>query len=304
MKAVLFSNLNQLKYFYTVATTRSYTKAADELFVTEPAVNMQIRSLESSLGFKLFDKTGKELKLTESGKILYEYAEKIFCLVEEAVSALTQLQNLIKGSLRLGTAKTLAQHFMPSIISSFHKCYPGIRIFLNEDASCYIVDAILHNRSDLAIVGRVPYPPRINAIHLARFDMFVVVSPISKFSQKKIVSIYEIADEPLICRGPGSATRVKIEEEFGKRGLKTSVIIEVENVELIKKLVEEGEGYSFLSEWSIEEEMKKGELVPLRLKEGRVHLDIDVIHMKNETLSTSALAFLRFLEESGERLWK
>jgi DNA-binding transcriptional LysR family regulator len=303
MKGALLSNLNQIKYFYIAAKRRSYTKAASELFVTEPAVHMQVRSLECSLGFKLLDKTGKELKLTESGEVLYNYTEKIFCLVEEAVSALTQLHNLKKGSLRLGTVKALAQHFMPIIISSFHKCYPGIRILLNEDASCDIVDGILHHRYDLAIVGRVPYPPLINAIPLARLDVFVVVSSLSKFSQKEIVSIYEIVDEPLICRTPRAASRVKIEEEFGKRGLKPWVIVEVENVDLIKKLVKRGEGYSFLSEWSIGEEIKRGELIPLCLKEGRVQLDIDVIYMKNETLQISASAFLRFLEESKERLW-
>ena len=150
-KEAVLSNLNQLKYFYTVAKTRSYTKAASELFLTEPAVHMQVSSLECSLGFKLLHKTGKELKLTESGEVLYDYAEKIFCVIEEAVSALTELHNLKKGSLRLGTVKALAQHFMPVILSSFHKCYPGIRIHLNEDTSCDLVDGILHHRYDLAI---------------------------------------------------------------------------------------------------------------------------------------------------------
>ncbi len=302
VKVALLSNLNQLRYFYIVAKRRSYTKAASELFVTEPAVHMQVRSLECSLGFKLLHKTGKELKLTESGEVLCDYAEKVFCLIEEAVSALTQLHDLKKGSLRLGVAKALAQHFMPVIISSFHKCYPGIRILLNEDTSSDIVDGILHHRYDLAIVGRVPYPPLINSEPLARLDVVVVVSPTSKLSQKEIISIYEIVNEPLICRTPRAATRLKIEEEFEKRGLKPSVIVEVENVELIKNLVKRGEGYSFLSEWSIEEEIKRGELIPLRLKEDRVQLYIDVIYKKHETLSVSASAFLRFLEESKETL--
>ena len=303
VKASLLSNLNQLRYFYIVAKRRSYTKAASELFVTEPAVHMQVRSLECSLGFKLLHKTGKELKLTESGEVLCDYAEKVFCLIEEAVSALTQLHNLKKGSLRLGTVKALAQHFMPIIFSSFHNCYPGIGIHLNEDTSCDIVDGIFYHRYDLGIVGRVPYSPLINSEPLARIEVFVVVSPTSKLSQKEIISIYEIVNEPLICRTPRAATRLKIEEECGKRGLKPLVTVEVENVELIKNLIKRGEGYSFLSEWSIKEEIKRGELIPLRLKEGRVQLYIDVIYKKDETLSVSASGFLRFLKENRERLW-
>src|SRR5574342_335397 len=99
----LAPNLNQLKYFYTVAKTKSYTKAANELCLTEPAVHMRLRSLERALGSRLLIANGKELKLTDSGKVLYDYAERIFALVQEAVSGITQLENHGGGSLRLGT---------------------------------------------------------------------------------------------------------------------------------------------------------------------------------------------------------
>ena len=293
----LSPNLNQLKYFYIVAKTKSYTKAARELFLTEPAVHMQLRSLERSLGSKLLNRNGKELELTESGKVLYGYAEKVFHLIQEAVSKVTLLENLDGGYLRLGTVKALAQHFMPFIISSFHKRYPEIRIVLNEDNSYDVVDGIVNGRDDIGIVGRVPYPPLVNAIPFTELEMFIAVSPTSKLSQKKDISIYELVDEPLICRTTRAATRLRIEEAFKKRGLKPLVIVEVENVELIAKLVKQGEGYSVLSELCLQEETKTGKLVRLRLKEERILLDIDVIYKKDETLPITASAFLRFLQE-------
>lgn len=293
-----FSNLNQLVDFYIVAKTGSYTKAADQLFITEPAVHMQVRALERSLGSKLLDKTGKELKLTECGKILYDYAEKICCLAEEAVSKIVQLNNLEDGSLRLGAAH-IAQYFIPPIISSFHKRYPNIGLVLNQDKSCDIVDGILDQRYELGIVGRVAYPPLINTIRLAILEMLIIVSPASKLSQRKTVSIYELANEPLIWTTPQAASRIKVEGVFEKRGLKPRVVVEVENVELIKKLVKEGAGYCCLSELSLREEIRTGELIPLRLKEDRILLDIDLIYQKNKTLSISASAFLRFLEETS-----
>lgn len=298
VNGALFSSLNRLAYFYIVGKTRSYTKAANELSVTEPAVHMQVRSLERSLGSKLLDRTGKELRLTESGKVLYEYAEKIFCLAEEAHSKIARLNSLEQGSLCLG-AVHLAQYFIPSIISAFHKRYPRIGIVLNQDKSCEIVDGILNHVYEIGVVGRVPYPPSINAIRLTSLEMLVIVSPTNKLSQQKIISIYELVNEPLIWTTPRAATRMKVEETFAAKGLKPSVMVEVENVELIKKLVKEGEGYCCLSDLSLKEEIKRGELVPLRLKEGKILLDIDVIYRKDETLSVSASAFLGFLGESS-----
>ena len=128
--------------------------------------------------------------------------------------------------------------------------------------------------------------------------MLVAVSPANRLAQTKIIVINAVATEPLIWTTPRAATRMKVEETFAERGLKPSVMVEVENVELIKKLVKEGEGYCCLCDISLMEEIKKGELVPLRLKEGRILLDIDVIYRKDETLPVSATNFLRFLEES------
>lgn len=296
----ILPGLNQLRYFYFVAKTRSYTKAANELFVSEPAVSMQLRSLEHSLGTKLFNRCGKELKLTECGRVLYDYAEKAFSLILEAVDKITLLQSLDTGSLRLGTAKALAQHLLPPIVSSFLKRYPGIMIVLTEDKSHDVMDRVMDGRNDIGVVGRIiPYPPTLNATPLTRLEMLVAVSSTSKLSQKKLISIHELVDEPLICSTMRAAARLKIEEAFGERGLKPRVIVEVENVDLIKKLVKEGEGYCILSELWLKEEIQRGELTPLRLKEGRILIYVDVIWKKDESLPIIASTFLGFLEEAA-----
>lgn len=293
-------NLNQLKYFYAVAKTKSYTKAANELFLTEPAVHMRLRSLEQALGSRLLITNGKELKLTDSGRVLYDYTEKIFSLIQEAVSRIVQLENLDGGSLRLGTTKALAQHLLPPVISSFLKRYPGIRIVLTEDESYDIVDGVLNGRDDIAIVGRIAYPPLINAIPFSQLEMFVAVSPTSKLSMRKRISIHELITEPLICSTTRAATRLRIEQAFEERGLKPLVVVEVENVDLIKKLVKEGEGYCILSELWLKEEIQKRELMPLRLKEGRISVCVDVIFKKDEPLPIPASTFLRFLEDGRQ----
>ena len=128
-------NLNQLKAFYSVIKTGTFSKAADELCVTEPAVFIQVRSLERQLGFTLLDRFGKELRPTEIGRLLFGYAEKIFTLVDEASNAVKELQELKKGSLRLGATKALAQYLMPFIVSSFQDRNPNITVHLDEGSS-------------------------------------------------------------------------------------------------------------------------------------------------------------------------
>ena len=117
-------NLNQLKAFYTVIKAKSFSRAAEELCVTEPAVFIQVRSLERHIGFTLLDKFGKELRPTEIGKVLYDYGEKIFTLADEATKAIEELQDLKRGSLRLGVTQALAQYLMPLLIPSFQDRYP------------------------------------------------------------------------------------------------------------------------------------------------------------------------------------
>jgi len=289
-------NLNQLKAFYSVIKTGTFSKAAEELCVTEPAVFIQVRSLERYLGFTLLDRFGKELRPTEIGKLLYGYAEKIFTLVDEASKAVKELQDLKKGSLRLGATKALAQYLMPFIVSSFQDRNPNITVHLDEGSSQKLVEGILQHRFELAIVARVPYPDRINVIPFSSDEIVLVVSPLSKFAKKKSVSMQELAEEPVICTDAGSATKLSIWTEFEKRGLKPSAMIEAGNTEFIKKLVKNDKGYSLLASLCVRDEIQKGELATLALDEGKFLMEIDVIHLKGKTLSPAASTFLHFLQ--------
>jgi DNA-binding transcriptional LysR family regulator len=150
-------NLNQLKAFHAVAKTGAFSKAAEELFVTEPAVFIQVRSLERYLGFKLLDKFGKDLRPTEVGRMLFEYAEKIFGLVEDAGKAIKELQALKSGELRVGSSKALAQYLMPLVVPSFQGFYPKIKVLLSEGNSEDLVKGVLSHQFELAMVARVPY---------------------------------------------------------------------------------------------------------------------------------------------------
>lgn len=291
-------NLNQLRALYCVVKTGTFAKAAEELCVTEPAVYIQVRSLERDMGFTLLDRIGKELRPTEIGKLLYDYGEKIFSLVEEATHAVQELQDLRKGSLRLGAAKALAQYLMPVMIPTFQDRHPHVSIHLDEKSSLGLVDGILNHQFELAIVARVPYPERLAVIPFTVDELILVASPRSKLLQKDKVTLQDLTAESIILTDARSATKFTVWHEFGKRGLTPTSIIEAGNTEFIKSLVKKGKGYAFLSHICVREDLRNGTLVAIPLDEGNFTMGIDIIHLKGKTLSPAAATFLYFLQEN------
>jgi DNA-binding transcriptional LysR family regulator len=292
-------NLNQLRAFYSVVKTGTFSKAASELFVTEPAVFIQVRSLERALGFKLFDKFGKDISLTETGKLLYGYAARVFALVEETEKALKEIRDLKSGDLRVGTANALAQYLMPIIIPSFQEHHPNIQVHLYEAGSSELVRGVLAHDYETAIVARVDYPEAIEHTPLSREEIILIAAPQSRLASKTKCSLKELNGSPMICKSIGSATRQAIWGEFAKLNVKPSAIIEAGNTEFIKNLVGSDKGVSFLARICVAKEVERGELSVIALEEGPFFLDIDVIHLKGRTLSPAASTFLHFLRRTG-----
>jgi LysR family transcriptional regulator, low CO2-responsive transcriptional regulator len=291
-------NLNQLRAFYSVVKTGTFSKAAGVLFVTEPAVFIQVRSLERCIGFKLLDKLGKDLALTETGEILFDYAYKIFSLVDEAEKAIKDVQDLKNGDLRVGSTGALSQHLMPIIISAFHDLCPTIQMRLGEASSSNLVKGVLAHDFELAVVARVAYPNQIESIPLSKEEVLLVASPRSKVALKPGCSLKDLNGSPMICKTVGSATGQMVWKEFKKMNIRPSAVIESENTEFIKNLVKNDKGVSFLAKFCVTEEVKRGELVVITLKEGPFFIDIDVIYLRGRTLSPAASKLLGFLRQT------
>jgi DNA-binding transcriptional LysR family regulator len=292
-------NLNQLRAFYAVAKNGTFSKAAEELFVTEPAVFVQVRGLERCLGLKLIDKFGKDLRLTEVGRLLYDHAVKIFNLVDETERAIKEVGALNKGELRVGTTSILAEYLLPIILPAFSANHTKIQVYLEETNSSQLVKGVLAHDYEMAIVARVAYPDAIESTPLTRDEIILIASPEDSLASKKRCSLKELNGYPMICRDVRSATRQAVWKEFEKRDIKPSAVIEAGNTELIKRLVASGRGVSLLSEVCVRGEIERGELAAIPVVEGPFFLDIDAIHLKGKTLSPVAAAFLNFLVQRG-----
>lgn len=239
-------NFNQLRVFYQVAKNLNFTIAANNLYITQPAVTVHVKLFENFCNLKLFKKKGRKIYLTDEGEALYEYAQKIFKYEREIENAIEDMRELKRGILRLGTTKTYARYFMPFLISSFHEAYPHIKIHLDEGSSLDMTHSLLDFRNELAIIARVEENPDICFIPFSQEEMLVILPPDHRLAGKKAISIRDLTREPIIMKEKGSGTRKLVSELFAKKDLTPNILMETSNTEFIKQLVQRGDGISFL----------------------------------------------------------
>lgn len=290
-------NLNHLRIFYYAARERNLTKAAEALFVTQPAVTMQIKALEQYLEAPLFRKRGKFLELTDEGNVLYKYAQRIFGIVDEMEHALKGFASLTHGSLIIGTTRSFARYLMPKLLSGYQEKFPGIKVSLEVGSSAEIAEGVATFKYDLAIVGRIPLPSKVKAIPFKPEEFCVVASPHHPLAKKGAVSWQELEREPIIIREPGSGSRHLMLSLLDSRGVKPSVLLEAGSVEFIKEYVIQGRGISFLYRPEIEREAEMGLLKPLKLVDGRIYIETIIVVPDGVTLSPPSRAFLEQVDK-------
>lgn len=289
-------NLNQLRAFYLAAKEKSITKAAETLFVTQPAITMQIKSLEQTLEVKLLKKSGKNLELTDIGNVLFGYAEKIFQIVDEMEYTLKGYLELTEGSFTIGTTRSFARHLMPGLLSRFQESFPGIKVSLKEGSSQEIADDLMAFKYDLGIIGRLPHQSKLKFIPYTKEGFCLVTSPQHRFAKRKDVSIRELQKEPIIIREKGSGSRYAILSLLTSHNIKPSVLIEAGSVEFIKEYVMKGRGVSFLYKPEVELEARMGLLKAIDIKEGPILVQTDIVFPRKTELSPAAKAFLKLIE--------
>jgi len=286
-------NLNQVRAFFLAAKERSMTRAAETLFVTQPAVTMQIKSLEESLKVKLLKKRGRLLELTGAGTLLFGYAERMFEIVDEMEHVVSRYSDLSGGSLIIGTTRSFARHLMPGLLSRFQEQFPGVKVSLEVGSSQEIADDLMAFKYDLGIIGKLTYGNKLRIIDYSKEEFCLVTSPEHRFAVEKSVSLEELKNEPIIIREEGSGSRYAILSLLRAHGVSPSVLIEAGSVEFIKEYVIKGRGISFLYVPEIELEVKMGRLRSLSIKEGPILVQTVIAYPRNVELSLPAREFLQ-----------
>ncbi len=256
-------NIHQLAVFHAVAENSSVTRAAEKLFISQPAVSKQLRELERSLGMALFHRLSTGVRLTEAGELLLGYSRQIFALETEAEAALHELHNLERGRLRVGASTTIGTYVLPPICARFGRQYPGIDLWLDIANSAAIIERLRRQEIDLALVEGSSIPLE-NEEFIA--DIFLedhlvpIASPFHPLSCLRDLNFEKLAEQPLLLREAGSGTREVLEAEFARRGAKPILKMTLGNSEAIKRAVSAGVGLSWMSKLAIENEVENGSL--------------------------------------------
>ncbi len=289
-------NFNQFRIFYHAAKHRNFTRAAEALFISQPAVTAQIKALEEYCGLKLFKKRGRKNWLTDEGNTLFEYAKTIFAMEKDVENTIEDMRKLKRGVLRIGTTKAYARYFMPLMLSSFHHQYPKIKLELNEGSSREMILSLLEFKNEIAIIAKTGDISGVRYIPFSQEEMVVVVAPDDHLIQKRAIDFEALADEPFIMKDKGSGTRNLVDNLFARCRRTPDILMEVGNSEFIKQLVQRGDGVSFLVRESVAEELANGDLAAVPLKGEKIYLDVSIAFLEGQHLSPPAQAFLNTLE--------
>lgn len=290
-----------LRIFEAAASCASFSRAAELLDLTQPAVSMQIRQLEDEIGLPLFDKQARPLTLTDAGREFVSHARAILAQVRAAEDAMATLEGTLNGQLHLGVVST-AHYFAPLLMTEFARRHPGVRMRLSVESRDTVLAMLAEHRIDVAVAGYPPAHADVEAEAFARHPHCIVAPTGHRLAGQRNIAWQDLADEPFLFREVGSATRQFLEHLLQSRSLRVNAGLELQGNETIKHGVMAGMGISFMSAHAFQVELEVGRLVVLDVEDMPKMLDWCLLHRRDSPLKGISAAFRDFVLGEGIRL--
>jgi DNA-binding transcriptional LysR family regulator len=281
-----------LEVFLSVATHLNYTRAGEEVNLSQPSVSVRIRQLETELGVKLFEQLGKKVVLTHAGLLLVPHARRVIAAIQDAKQALEELQGLERGLLRVGASTTPGMYLIPQIIAGFKERYPKIEIHLGIKDTRQVEEGVIRNEFDFGFVGGHLAGDEVDVLPWVTDQLLLVVPPTHRLARKKSIKAEDLRKEKFILREVGSATQATITSHLQKLSLAVETVMKMENPESIKKAVQSGLGIAFISRFVVETELKAKSLVAVRVLGLDIRRELKIVYRKDKHLSRAARAFI------------
>lgn len=290
--------LRQLESLCAVVKTGSFSRAAEALFITQPAVSLHIRALERELGAVLFERAGRGVRLTHEGELLHEYAALILQLSEEARQAVNETASGQKGRVVVGAGATTTIFTLPPALQALRAGHPGIEVILRSGTSREVASMVRAGEVDLGLVTSPVGERDLVSKALLEEKVIAIVGREHRLSATPSTTLAEFAAEPLILFVRGSGFRAYLDAIFAGGGVTPQVQMELDNIEAIKALVEIGLGASVVPEAAVRGEISDGKLIPLDIRDlPRLSRRLAVIYRKDKHLSPAMMIFLTALEK-------
>lgn len=298
---MIHTTLQQLRLFEAVARHKSFTRAAEEINLSQPAVSIQVKRLEENVGLPIFEQVGKRITLTEAGKELYSASKDVLGRLAELDVAIDSLSGEVGGALRV-TAVTSAKYFLPHLLGAFLRRYPAVEPKLMVANRSSLLERIGDNEDDLYVMGHVPEDLDVAEYPFLENIISVVASPNHPLANKRKISLKQLTEERFLVRESGSGNRKVVEELFEKEGLSINPYMELGSAEAIKQGVMAGLGISALSLHNLRLEIAAGQVVVLKVEGFPLRRRWNVVHRKDKNLSPAATSFVEFLQAEGQHL--
>jgi len=288
-------DLAQLEVFLAVAREGRFSRAAEKLFRTQSAVSQTIHKLEEELGEPLLDRSSRDGLLTDAGRVLQEYAERLLNLRNDAQEALVELRELHKGKLAIAANEFTALYLLP-VLGEFRRLHPMIKIVVQRALGSHIPDDVLRHNSELGVLTYDPQEPQLCSTVVYLDELIFVVPPSHPLARAQQVSIRQLGAESFVAHIVSSPYREKVIQAFKRHKTPLHMDIELPTLQAIKRFVAMGNGVALLPEISVENELARGELVRIAVRELRLHRKLRLVYRKPASLSHAARAFLKVAE--------
>ncbi len=284
-------DLYPLKVFLAVATEKSFSRAAEKLLRTQPAVSLAIQRLEAQLGEKLIDRSGKELLLTDAGRIVLDYARRFENLEREVETALTELRDNSAGRLIVGANESTSLYLLQHI-EKYRRLYPKVKVQVRRTLSSRIPALLIDGDLELGVLSYDPNDERLHSRVIYTDHLAFVVSPEHRFAKRGAISITELGMETFVAHNVVSPYRDVVLREFQRHKVNLNMDVEMPTVETIRLMVQRNEGVAFLPKMCVEQDVEKGLLSEVVVEELKVDRKIRLVYPARRALSHAARAFL------------
>jgi len=291
-------DLYPIHVFFTVATERSFSRAAEKLFRTQPAVSMTVQRLESELGERLIDRSGRELMLTDAGQIVLEHARRLGNLQVDLDNSLAELRDNASGRLIIGANESTTLYLLRHI-QKYRRLYPRVRVQVRRCLSSKVPGQLVEGDLELGVISYDSEDNRLASRVIYIDHLAFVVSPQHRLADKESVSVAELGMETFIAHNVKSPYRDIVLREFQRLKVELNMDMEMPTVESIRKLVQRNEGVAFLPRMCVEQELEQGTLREVRVSEIYVERKIRLTYPARRVLSHAARAFLDLVKEIG-----
>jgi DNA-binding transcriptional LysR family regulator len=290
----------QLEYFSQVVQEKSFSKAADRVFRTQPAVSIAIRRLEEEIGLPLLDRTQKTPVPTEAGKVVYDYAQRILALRDQVGEAIAELQSLKKGRVRVGANESTSLYLLPELILDFRAQHPQVKVEIFRHVSHLLPRELLERNIEFALMASEPTDRDLEAFPVLKDELVLIMSPKHHLAGRQSVRIKDLGKESFIAHNVKSGSRMKVVEAFARQHTPLNISLELATIETIKRFVQKRAGLAFAPRMCVREELERGVLVTVPVRGLTYTRTLWAAHRRGVSFSPAAAAFLKILKEQAK----